>query len=186
MINNLTTGEIIKINKNKDIGIFYTIYENSYCFNNNLYGIEKNTVKRNTNIVPDIPMNEEDLIEYTASLKILESETDFIINEDTQNWIISERPIRMFMKNDFVNEVLLKAEHQALATILNREIDANKIAENKFIFINERLKNDNISKGKTTVAYFFQIDGTDYPIVLPYIYDAELNPTGQIFVENKL
>ncbi len=168
-INNTTNGNVIKINKIKDTGTFYNIYENTYCAENNLYPIKKKTDARDTTLVPSEPMNEEDLRKHTSKLKILEAETNFELSDDEQNWLIDSRPIRMLMKNTFLNEVLTKDEHRPLSIIIREELDANYNSDEKFIFVGNNYQ----------TAYFLDIDDEDEPIITPYIAQ------GKIIIENK-
>lgn len=89
-LNNTQTGEVIKVTKTKDIGIYYEIYENTYCRDNSLFPILKVTDKRDNTIIPNEPLNENDLIEYTSNLKVLEIETSFGLNNDIQNWCVQK------------------------------------------------------------------------------------------------
>lgn len=164
-LNNKTNGNIITLSKIKDGGTFYKLWENKFCLDNQLFEIDKKVDVRNMNITPETPMSELELKEYTSNLKVLETETNFELSDDIQNWVCENRPIRMTILTDLVNPFLIDEEHAAFANILNREIEANKLATDKFIFYN----------GNTVVAYFFTITDEDAPIVTPYIERGEIH-----------
>jgi len=89
-LNNITTGEIININKSKDSGIFYEIFENKYCLEHNLFPINKVCEKRDSDLLPTIPLTENQLIELSSQLEILKTETNFELSNDLQNWCIKK------------------------------------------------------------------------------------------------
>jgi len=158
-LNNTNTGEVILIEKSKDNSLFYNIFENGYYAKKNLFGVTKQTTKRDTNIVPDIALNEVDLIQYTSELRILETELGYVLSDDFQNWLRPLRPLRLILTNDFLTSTLLL--NNGLAKIILRKIVENDLlpVSAKFVF-----------KGITaTVCYFNEIDSDDAPIILPYI-----------------
>jgi len=165
-LNNITTGEIIKISKTKDSGIFYLKYENSYCKDNTLYYIEGQTDPRNTNIKPSIPMTEKELVEYTSYLKLLEKEVDFeLVTIDDQNWTHT-RLKRIICKNNFLTSTMLK---DPLFKLLIDNIILYDKTE-KIIW----------SNNFTTIIYINTIGAEDVDIVTPYVL------SGDIIVEDKI
>ena len=169
-LNNKTTGETIKIFKSTNLKIYYKIFENTYFAQNDLFPIIEYADPRDIDIIPSIALNELDLINYTSILKVadkykdLEETKKFIIDEDSQNWIIPARPKRIIVENEFlINTMLSDDEFKGV-------IDKLLIEQKTYIY-----------KGKYgTVVYINDIDAPDLPSVLPYIQ------SGNIIIENRL
>ena len=175
-LNNNITGQIIKIDKIKDIGVYYKLFPNKHCLDFEKDFEIKKAPKIADNFEPSILRSWGEMHEEAGLKEVLKIETNYVYSEeDTQNWVVSDRPVRMTLSVEFSNEVQLNSEHSALATILNRELEANRQATEKFIFQNNN----------SVTSYFFEVSGEDYPIVAPYIYNADTNPNGQIFIEQK-
>jgi hypothetical protein len=89
-LNNIKTGELIRINKISDTGIYYTIYENKVYADSNLFPKDKRVNIDNINNISftGISGTFED-IKYEAAIRLLSTiELDYTLNEDEQNWNI--------------------------------------------------------------------------------------------------
>jgi len=105
-------------------------------------------------------------------LEALQAEllTNFTLEAPSQNWIVSNTIVRMFLdKNWIINDVLIKEEHADLAAIINREQAENAGSTEKFIFVGD----------KYTTAYFTSVLAEDYSTLEPYL------ASGQIIIETK-
>jgi hypothetical protein len=117
-LNNLNTGEVIRISKISDTGIYYTIYENKVYADQNLFGKDK---RIDTNI-SDITFNNISGsfldIKYEAAIRLLSTiETDYIVNEDEQNWNITvgstnnPTTVRITIPNNVYDKALMARDN---------------------------------------------------------------------------
>ena len=88
-LNNLQTGELIRINKISDNGIFYSIFENKVLADSNQFSISKR-IDNNLNGITIYESNKTfgEIKEDAALIDIALTETEFTINEDEKNWCI--------------------------------------------------------------------------------------------------
>ena len=77
-------------------------------------------------------------------------------------WFNMDRPIRMTMQTNWLNQTMLI--DIPFRNIINREIDKNDIAEDKFIHLSET----------QTSVYFYTIMSDDYNVVAEYINDDKI------------
>lgn len=84
--NNKITGEVIKLKKAGDY-TYYNVFENGITAKNEIFFVEKITEKRNIDYIPEIPMSENQLCEFSSYQKIIENEPGFEIDFDEKNWI---------------------------------------------------------------------------------------------------
>lgn len=113
-LNNLNTGEVIRINKISDTGIYYTIYENKVYADQNLFGKDK---RINIDNINDISFNNIsgsfNDIKYEAAIRLLSTiETDYTLNEDEQNWNIpdgseTKTTLRITIPNNVYDKALM-------------------------------------------------------------------------------
>lgn len=117
-LNNRITGEIIKIDKISNLGIYYSIFENSFLLSQNKFGVSKNIDLFDKNIQVDkssfegTTISHNDIEQYLTFQKIIEVETNFEISEDYRNWFIEtgstdeETLLRLFIPRIAYNNAL--------------------------------------------------------------------------------
>lgn len=105
--------------------------------------------------------------------------TDFIVEEENQNWLIDSKPIRMLIPIEWLNKVLISEELLDVAEVITKEQRLNAQSTEKHIFKGE----------KYFIAYFNSISQTpnengksDFDIMMPHVM-TEQNPEGKIVVE---
>jgi hypothetical protein len=108
--------------------------------------------------------------------------TEFVVEEENQNWLVADRAIRMLIPIEWLNEVLISDTLIDVAEVITREQRLNAQATNKHV-----IKGD-----KHFVAYFNSINQTanenglsDFDIMMPHVL-TEQNPQGKIIVEQKV
>jgi hypothetical protein len=107
-------------------------------------------------------MNEDDLKVYTGTLKVSDTESTYTLSTDEQNWIISDRPYRLWVTNEFLNEAMI-SNADFLQVIIN------------LITLSNSLPTPIIYKGKyTTVVYINEIDSGDVSVVTPYLLNGDI------------
>jgi len=162
-LNNRITGEQIRLKKSSENAIYFNIFENGYCAKNDKFAIaEKIEAQRDKDFLPTDPMTEQELIEYTSFLKIRDQYDDFIFDNDPQNWLFQERPIRIILRKSFIASAIY--ENPLFSSVVER------IREEMIDYI--RIGHE------TIVIYCNGIDEEDYNIVAPYI------ESGDIILEN--
>ncbi len=107
--------------------------------------------------------------------------TDFIVEEENQNWLIDSKSIRMLIPIEWLNEVLISDNLIDVAEVITREQRLNAQSTEKHIF-----KGD-----KYFTAYYSSISQTpnengksDFEIMMPHVM-TEQNLEGKIIVEQK-
>lgn len=70
--------------------ITYNIYENDIFCNLNLYPVGANCNGFDTSLIPAIPYNYNDLVNFITLNKINETEVNYVFSEINQNWAIDE------------------------------------------------------------------------------------------------
>lgn len=117
-LNNLITGEVIRINKISDTGIYYTIYENKAYADQNLFGKDKRIDTNINNIEFNNISGLFDDIKYEAAIRLLATiETDYTLNEDEQNWNIpkgslgDDTTLRITIPNGVYDKALMARDN---------------------------------------------------------------------------
>jgi len=107
-------------------------------------------------------LNIPDIEKYILERAIIRLGSDYSYSASSNNWAFPNRPVRLIMTKEFVNNIILTAND--LATIINREIKKNAQATNKFIFMGDTY----------IIVYFKKIDDADYVIVQPYVVSNDI------------
>lgn len=170
-LNNLNNGKVVEIDSIDILNncVFYSLYEfggnNKQLINSGMFRFNNFQI----NECLDLLCNTK-----TVCLEHLRDEyfKDFTLSIDDKNWLRPLRIIRLIWdKKQVTDEFLFLQEHTALANILNREINNNKVLpeDERFIFVNT----------DTIVTYFNGIDEGDTTVIAPYLRSPE-NPNGII------
>lgn len=163
-LNNKENHEIISIETidTRANKIFYKRIKHSFGIENIL---ENSYIQASVNLQNKLTEN-ININEFCYN-ELLAKFTDFEISTDEQNWKISERPVRIFLRMKLAGSSLLQKDD--LSTVLQREIDVNFSATEKNIF----------NEYPCVIAYFSQVTDEDAVILQPYIQK------GEIMVETK-
>ena len=170
-LNNNRNGHIILIDKIDILQnrIVYTEYEHK---NENLTFVKK----QSSHVFNDINLKDylNQSINYTElcynQLKTEKELTDFIVSEDTQNWLFPDRPYRIAVVSSFILKELQPLDNTGTLSDIGTLIENEKIKNFGFYIDN--------SEDKISIIYVNTIEPDDMTIVTPY-----LNNT--MFVETK-
>lgn len=176
--NNGSIIKIVQININTN-RIIYKIFENIVLqVNEGQIEIVKEFLMESKVIMLDIEMDTiidnltaNEYIENFALNKIKNLENDnYEVSEDSQNWLFSERAMRIVIDNAKSNAQLVQnANYRAL-------IDGIVQLHNGYIKVGE----------KNVIIYVNEVAPEHGAIIQDFIYDAETNPEGWIYLENKI
>ena len=163
-LNNVENHEIISIQTidTRANKIFYKRIKHSFGIENIL---ENSYIQASVNLQDKLEEN-ININEFCYN-ELLAKFPDFETSTDVQNWKISERPVRIFLRMKLAGSSLLQKDD--LSTVLQREIDVNFSATEKNIF----------DEYPCVIAYFLQVTDEDAEILQPYIQK------GEIMVETK-
>lgn len=116
-INNPTSGEVIIVDKVTDNGIYYSLFENAIHSTRNEYFISKNVATYDKSYIPTELMSINESITEAAQIKILETETNFVLSDDRKNWVIENgstaepTTLRILIPNEVVaREIALNSD----------------------------------------------------------------------------
>ena len=168
---NKTNGHIIKIDKfNKEDGrVVYTEYESIIL--NGDGSIKKEIVDTYQSVkilnvdysnLADGTLTIEENIEKLSydTLKI-ELGIDYTVSEDIQNWLYSERPMRILILNKLILQELKPTDNLGTLSPMGQIIERVKVQHYGFY--------KDIPDDTSFVMYVDTITAEDYPIILPFL-----------------
>ena len=173
-LNNSKTGGILLIYSidfnQQNITANYVIYEDGSKSHKLLSSSQTMTLDYKT-YKPLLIETIYTTVENFAYNELTKKHTDFAISEDSQNWLISLRTMRMFISKNFIFNILQDSAHP-LFDLINAKMNENaSFAQiDKYVFINEI----------NTTVYLNTILQSDVKVLQPFIDNKA------IIVENKI
>jgi hypothetical protein len=168
---NKTNGHIIKIDDyTKKTGkVVFTEFENILFNDNGTIKKEFISKYQNTKILnvdysklSDGSLTDEENIlkRFYEALK-LELGDEYVISYDIQNWLYSERPMRILILNKLILQELKPTDNLGTLSPMGQIIERVKVQHYGFY--------KDISDDTTFIVYVDTITEEDYPIILPFL-----------------